>query len=127
MSPRRRAESRLDSFRHAFSGWRHVLSSQPNARIHAFMTLLAVSLGVIVGLSRSEWVMLLLAAASVWLAEFFNTALEAAVDLASPEVQPLAAVAKDVGAAAVLIAAFTALLVGLLLLGPPLWSLLRPV
>ena len=58
--------------------------------------------------------------ALVWMAEFVNSALEAMVDLASPDVHPLAKVGKDVGAAAVLIAAVSAALVGLLILGPPL-------
>jgi diacylglycerol kinase len=58
--------------------------------------------------------------ALVWMAEFINSALEAIVDLASPDAHPLAKVGKDVGAAAVLIAAVSAALVGLLILGPPL-------
>jgi len=60
--------------------------------------------------------------AIVWIAEFINTALEAVVDLASPAHHPLAKVGKDVGAAAVLIAALAAVLIGLLILGPPLWA-----
>jgi diacylglycerol kinase len=58
----------------------------------------------------------------VFTAEFINTAIEAVVDLASPVQHPLAKVGKDVGAGAVLIAALAAALVGLLILGPPLWA-----
>ena len=58
----------------------------------------------------------------VFTAEFINTAIEAVVDLASPVKHPLAKVGKDVGAAAVLVAALAAILVGLLILGPPLWE-----
>jgi len=65
---------------------------------------------------------LILAIAMVFSAEFINTAIEAVVDLASPVHHPLAKVGKDVGAAAVLIAALAAALVGLLILGPPLWA-----
>jgi len=64
---------------------------------------------------------LLLTIGLVWTAEFLNTALEAVVDLASPQQHPLARIGKDVGAAAVLIAALIAVLTGLLILGPPLW------
>jgi diacylglycerol kinase len=64
--------------------------------------------------------------ALVWSAEFFNTAIEAVVDLASPVQHPLAKTGKDVGAAAVLIAALAAILVGLLILGPPLWAKIAP-
>jgi diacylglycerol kinase len=63
----------------------------------------------------------------VFTAEFLNTAIEAVVDLASPQKHPLAKVGKDVGAAAVLIAALAAILVGLLILGPPLWARLAPL
>ena len=72
-----------------------------------------------------DWAILLLTIALVWTAEFINTALEAVVDLASPQHHPLAKVGKDVGAAAVLIAAMTSILVGLLILGPPLWEKLK--
>jgi len=58
----------------------------------------------------------------VFMAEFINTAIEAVVDLASPVHHPLAKVGKDVGAGAVLVAAIAAALVGLLILGPPLWA-----
>jgi diacylglycerol kinase len=63
----------------------------------------------------------------VFTAEFINTAIEAVVDLASPEKHPLAKVGKDVGAGAVLIAALAAVLIGVLVLGPPLWAKLAPL
>jgi len=65
--------------------------------------------------------MLVLTTAMVFAAEFMNTAIEAVVDLASPDKHPLAKIGKDVGAAAVLVAALAAILIGLLILGPPLW------
>lgn len=65
--------------------------------------------------------------AMVFTAEFLNTAIEAVVDLASPHKHPLAKVGKDVGAGAVLIAAIVAILVGLLILWPPLWERLAPL
>jgi diacylglycerol kinase len=68
--------------------------------------------------------MLITVICMVWMAEFLNTALEAVVDLASPSHHPLAKTGKDVGAAAVLITALTSIIVGLLILGPPLWSYL---
>jgi diacylglycerol kinase len=72
-----------------------------------------------------DWAVLLVTIALVWTAEFINSALEAVVDLASPQNHPLAKVGKDVGAAAVLIAALTSVLVGLLILGPPLIEKIR--
>jgi diacylglycerol kinase len=59
---------------------------------------------------------------AVWMAEFMNTALEAVVDMAMPGLHPLAKVAKDIAAAAVLVGAIGAVLIGLLILGPPLWA-----
>jgi len=71
-------------------------------------------------LPARDWAVLILTVTIVFTAEFINTAIEAVVDLASPQKHPLAKVGKDVGAAAVLIAALAAVLIGLLILGPPL-------
>jgi diacylglycerol kinase (ATP) len=102
-----------------------VIRTQRNAWIHALITTLVVLLAFWLGLSVRDWAVLLLTIAMVWTAEFINTALEAVVDLASPQHHPLAKVGKDVGAAAVLIAALTSILIGLLILGPPLWEKVR--
>ena len=122
MTERRRARSRVESFRHAFTGWWYVVRTQRNAWLHAIATITSVALGIWLQLDRLEWALLVLAIGMVWLSEFINSALEAIVDLASPQIHPLARVGKDVGAAAVLIAATTAAATGLLVLGPPLWS-----
>ena len=117
-----RAASRLDSFRHAFGGWWYMLRTQRNAWIHAVISTVVFVLGLWLGLGRLEWAIILLTIAVVWMAEFINTSLEAVVDLASPDLHPLAKVGKDVAAAAVLVGAVTAVLIGLLILGPPLWA-----
>jgi diacylglycerol kinase len=117
--------SRAHAFRHAFRGWWFVVRTQRNAWIHAIVTTLVVLAALWLRLPIRDWAMLLLSIALVWTAEFINTALEAVVDLASPQHHPLAKVGKDVGAAAVLIAALTSVLVGVLILGPPLWEKLK--
>lgn len=114
--------SRVQSFRHAFRGWWYVLRTQQNAWIHAIISTVVIIVALWLRLSTHDWAILLLTIAMVWAAEFFNTAIEAVVDLASPMQHPLAKVGKDVGAAAVLIAALAAVGVGLLVLGPPLWT-----
>jgi diacylglycerol kinase (ATP) len=114
--------SRITSFGHAFRGWWYVVRTQRNAWIHATVTAMVVALAIWARLSARDWAILVLTIAMVWSAEFFNTAIEAVVDLASPVHHPLAKVGKDVGAAAVLIAAGAAVIVGLLILGPPLWA-----
>jgi len=115
-----RSVSLLAAFRHAFAGWRHALQTQRNARIHAAASAAVAGLALWLRLGWPEWALLTLAVGMVWMAEALNTALEAVVDLASPDEHPLARVGKDVGAAAVLVAALTAAGVGILILGPPL-------
>ena len=114
--------SRAKSFRPALSGWAYVLRSQQNAWLHTLASLIVFIVSVWLGIGRLEWALILAAIAFVWIAEFLNTALEAVVDLASPQAHPLAKVGKDIGAAAVLIAAINAAVIGLLVLGPPLWA-----
>ena len=101
---------------------RHVLRTQPNARLHLLVTAMVVLLGVWLQLPLRDWALIALTITLVLAAEFFNTALEALVDLTSPQPHPLAKIAKDVSAAAVLLSAAGAVILGLLLLGPPLWA-----
>jgi diacylglycerol kinase (ATP) len=114
--------SRITSFKHAFHGWKYVLQTQRNAWIHGVVAAAVLLLGLWLGLPARDWAVLILTISMVFAAEFINTAIEAVVDLATTEHHPLAKAGKDVGAAAVLIAALAAVLVGLLILGPPLWA-----
>ncbi|MGA7194774.1 MAG: diacylglycerol kinase family protein [Anaerolineales bacterium] len=114
--------SRYQSFGHAFRGLWYVLRTQQNAWIHALAATVVFILAWWFHLSALDWAILILTIGMVFAAEFINTAIEAVVDLASPEKHPLAKVGKDVGAAAVLISALAAILIGFLILGPPLWD-----
>jgi diacylglycerol kinase len=113
--------SRINSFRHAFRGIFYVLRTQRNAWIHGSAAAAVLLVGLWIQLQPGDWAIIALTIAFVFTAEFINTSIEAVVDLASPDKHPLAKIGKDVGAAAVLIAAIAAILVGLLILGPPLW------
>ncbi len=113
--------SRMQSFRHAFRGWFYVLRTQRNAWIHSAIATIVFIVGLWLELPLRDWAIIILTAAVVFAAEFMNTAIEVVIDLASPDEHPLAKIGKDVGAAAVLVAAFAAILIGLLILGPPLW------
>lgn len=115
---------RLNSFRYAFAGWWYVLRTQRNTWIHAAISSGVLLLAWLLRLARVEWAILILTITVVWIAEFVNTSLEAIVDMTMPDPHPLAKVAKDVAAAAVLVGAGGAILVGLLILGPPLWQAL---
>ena len=119
--------SRYYSFGHAFRGLWYVLRTQRNAWIHTVIAILIFILSAWLKISTQELAIIILTTAMVYAAEFINTAIEAVVDLASPEKHPLAKVGKDVGAAAVLISALAAILIGLLILGPPLWEKLKHV
>ena len=114
------SETRADSFGHALAGCAHMLRYQKNTRIMLLATVSAVALAGWLEIDARDWALLILANGLVWIAEFINAALEAAVNLHMPELHPLARLAKDVAAAAVLLAALVALLVGALILLPPL-------
>lgn len=114
--------SRIAAFGHAFHGWWHVLKTQHNAWIHLVFASIVVMMGLWLGLKPLDWAVIVLTIAMVFTAEFINTAIEAVVDLASPVHHPLAKVGKDVGAGAVLVSALAGIVIGLLILGPPLWT-----
>ena len=99
----------------------HVFRTQPNSWVHSFISIAVIAAGIGAGLDFIAWALIVLAMALVWVSEFANTAMEALVDVASPDHHPSAKVAKDVSAAAVVIAALAAVIIGLLVLGPPLW------
>jgi len=114
--------ARLHSLRYALAGLRTLLLTQHNAWIHAVATVLVVVAGLVLGLSAAEWCWLVLAMTLVWMAEALNTALEFLADAVTQDFHPLILQAKDVAAAAVLIAAIGALVIGLLVFGPHLWQ-----
>jgi diacylglycerol kinase (ATP) len=120
-----RSSNLITSFRNAFSGLWYALRTQRNAQIHLVTTISVVLVGLWLGLEPEQWCLIILAMGLVWMAELSNTAIESAVDLACPSYHPLAKVAKDVKAAVVVIAALAAVLVGVLILGPALWSRLQ--
>lgn len=110
----------IRSFSHAGAGLRYLFRSQRNARIHLLLTLLAVGLALWLGLEAVEWAILSLTIGFVLACEGLNTAIEAALDRISVDQHPLAKVAKDTAAGAVLIAAITSLLVAAFIFLPRL-------
>jgi diacylglycerol kinase len=114
--------SLLRSFGFAFAGLWYLLRTQRNARIHVVVGAIATALGLWLRITRVEWAVIVFTIALVLILEGLNTAVECAIDLASPEIHPLAKAAKDLAAGMVLIAAIASVSVGLLIFGPPLWS-----
>ncbi len=108
----KRAKNLRESFLFAFHGLVYALETQRNMRLHLFSATLVMGLGWLLELPRREFIAVLTAIMVVMVAEMVNTAIEAAVDLASPDLHPLAQTAKDVAAGAVLLAAIGAALLG---------------
>lgn len=124
MKPPARAVSFWQSLAFAFSGIRCALQSQRNLRIHVAIAAAAVLVAYALRISRSEWAIVVTLIALVIGLELLNTAVEALVDLASPAPHPLAKVAKDTAAGAVLVAAVASVAAGLIIFLPRLWRLL---
>jgi diacylglycerol kinase len=116
--------NRRQSFQYAFIGIWYTLKTQRNAQIHTTIGLIIFALGLLLNLTFIEWAIIALTMGFVLAAEMFNTVAEAAMDAISTEFNPHIKIAKDVAAGAVLTAALTAVVVGLLILGPPLLELL---
>jgi diacylglycerol kinase len=116
--PRRYIRKRANSFVYAFRGIVTLVRTQPNAVIHLFATIAAITLGWYFKLSSGEWIAITLSIALVWIVEAINTAIEFLTNLVSPEYNPLAGKTKDVAAAAVLIAALFAIIVGCIVFLP---------
>lgn len=121
----RRLRLLVASFGYAFEGLWYLFRTQPNAQIHGLITLCVLALAAFLPLARWEWLVLILTIGLVFFAEAINTALEALVDLASPEFHPLAKIAKDVGAGAVVLCAVAAVAIGCVIFVPHLWPLVE--
>lgn len=116
---------RAISFRCALRGIGWLIRSEHNAKIHLAATIVACLLGGWLRVSINDWCWLVAAITLVWTAEALNTALEQLADVAAPEIHPTTARAKDIAAGAVLLASLGALVIGVLVLGPPLLAWMR--
>ncbi len=112
------------SFRYAADGLRYCFATQRNMVIHLVVGIAVITLAFLLGLKRWELLLIITAVFAVLVVETINTAVEKMVDLVIEEHHKLARITKDVAAAAVLLTAGYAVLVGLLTLGPRLWGIL---
>ncbi len=108
----------IAGFGYAFHGLWYALRTQRNARVHAAIATLAIAVSIFLRISSVEFAMIFIAITGVFIAEMFNTVIEICVDLASPTYHPLAKIAKDVAAGAVLLNAILSVIIGLFVLGP---------
>ena len=104
----------LESFNNAIEGVVHVLRTQRNMRIHFAIAVVVLAVAAAVGVSKLELVALLLAIAFVLVAEMINTAIESAIDVSTTAFDPMAKLAKDIAAGAVLISSVNAVAIGYL-------------
>lgn len=111
---------RILSFGFAIQGLITFFKTQHNAWIHLLASIIVIALGFVLKVNTTEWCWLIIAIAIVFIAELFNTAIEFLTDLVSPQIHPIAKKVKDVAAAAVLVAAIAALVVGLIVFLPKL-------
>ncbi len=114
----------FQSFRFAWQGIVYVVRTQRNARVHLSIGVLVLALAVLLRVSRLEYAVLIGCSMVVIAAEMVNTVAESIVDLVTDRYHPLAKVAKDAAAGAVLVTAIGSAVIGVLLLGPPLWQAL---
>src|SRR5829696_8692048 len=110
------------SFRYAYDGLVALFRTEHNAWIHGGLTIAAVLLSIVLRISRTEWLLLILAMTFVWITEILNTAIEKSMDFISTEKHPQIKLVKDLAAAAVLLSAIAALLVGTIIFVPKLLS-----
>ncbi|MEO0311357.1 MAG: hypothetical protein RIQ89_1014 [Bacteroidota bacterium] len=108
----------IKGFADAWDGLAESLKTQFNIRFHTVATVVAIVLSFVYELSATEWCIILLAIAMVWMGELLNTAIEYVVDFISPEYNPIAGKIKDISAAAVLIAALASSIIGLIIFIP---------
>lgn len=108
------------SFRAAFEGIKATYIREQNIKIHTVIAILVVLFGFLLKISYGEWLVCLVLIGLVLMAEFFNTAIEYVVDLASPNIHPLAKAAKDTASAGVLMMAILAVIVGVVIFVPKL-------
>ena len=110
----------VNSFKYAWQGILQSYKGEQNLKIHTFIAILVIVFGFFLRISYTEWLVCFILIGLVLMAEFFNTAIEYVVDLASPEVHPLAKAAKDTASAGVLMMAFISAIIGLIIFIPKL-------
>ena len=116
---------RYSSVTYAWKGIKTLVRTQHNMRIHLVATVIVVIAGFAFHLHTGRWIALVFAIALVWITEAVNTAIEFLTDIVSPEINPLAGHVKDIAAAAVLLSALAAIIIGCLVFVPEIVCLFR--
>ena len=113
-------KARGASFRYAYHGLVAFFRTEHNAWIHGGLTIAALLLSICLHISKTEWIIIVLTITSVWITEIMNTAIEKTMDFISTEKHPQIKLVKDLAAAAVLVSAVAALVIGTIIFLPKL-------
>ena len=113
----------VKSFGYAVEGLKYAFKYEQNILAHTLATILVIIMGFVFNISFTEWLILLLIIGLVIATELINTSIEAVVDLITLEKHPVAKVAKDTAAAAVMVFAFIAVLIGIIIFVPKILAL----
>lgn len=124
MQQKTEIQKRLDSFGYAFKGIKDLFLTQRNAQIHLTVSIFVIIAGFFFNISKTEWLICILLIGLILAAEALNTALEFLTDLVSPDYHELAGKTKDVAAAAVLLLAIAAAIIGVMIFWQPVVELL---
>ena len=114
----------VKSFTYAFDGLKYAFKYEQNILVHTLATILVIIAGIFFKISLTEWLVLALIIGLVIATELINTSIEATIDLITKEVHPLAKIAKDTAAAAVLVFGLTAIVIGCIIYLPKILVLI---
>ena len=118
------AKNLFNSFKYAFWGIYKSFKSERNMKIHIMAMIIVIALGIFMKLNKIEWCIITIAIVMVISAELFNTAIETVVDMVSPQKNPQAKLVKDIAAAAVLVLAIGAAVIGIIIFGPKIVTII---
>ncbi len=114
----------ISSFKYAFQGMFSALKTERNLKIHVTIMILVIIAGIVLKISKIEWIICIILFGLVIGGEMFNSAIETVVDIAMPDINPKAKFAKDAAAGAVLVFAIASAIIGFMIFGPKLIALL---
>lgn len=114
----------ISSFKYAFQGMFSALKTERNLKIHVTIMILVIIAGIVLKISKIEWIICIILFGLVIGGEMFNSAIETVVDVAMPDINPKAKFAKDAAAGAVLVFAIASAIIGFMIFGPKLIALL---
>lgn len=114
----------MNSFKYAFEGVLSALKTERNLKIHIFIMIFVIIMGIILKISTTEWCICIILFGLVISLELINTAIEIVVDIAMPEINKKAKKAKDISASAVLVSAIASAVIGFIIFLPKILSLI---